>query len=96
MAMVIVRGGPSGFTQEIEVGRHRLQADEPVEALRAQHEAQGLHLDAWTTSPRWLGERLDLGYAIDVLHPLANSRLRSNCASETLSTPAAEDDDYSC
>jgi hypothetical protein len=21
--------------------------------------------------PSWLGERLDLGYAIDVLHPLA-------------------------
>ena len=32
MATIIVRGGPSGFTQEIEAGRHRLQADEPVEA----------------------------------------------------------------
>jgi uncharacterized OsmC-like protein len=32
MATVIVRGGSSGFTQEIEAGRHRLRADEPVEA----------------------------------------------------------------
>jgi hypothetical protein len=44
----------------------------PVQALRAQHDAQGLSLHARTTCPSWLGERLDLGYAIDVLHPLAN------------------------
>jgi len=24
--------------------------------------------------PGWLGERLDVGWAIDVLHPLATSR----------------------
>ena len=44
---------------------------DPVEALRARHEAQGLRLHAWTACPLWLGERLDLGWAIDVLHPLA-------------------------
>jgi hypothetical protein len=44
---------------------------DPVEALRARHRAQGLTLDAWTTCPSWLGERLDLGWAIGVLHPLA-------------------------
>jgi 5-methylcytosine-specific restriction endonuclease McrA len=44
---------------------------DPVEALRAQHEAQGLHFHARTTCPGWLGERLDVGWAIDVLHPLA-------------------------
>lgn len=32
MATVIVRGGLPGFTQEIDAGRHRLSADEPVEA----------------------------------------------------------------
>jgi putative redox protein len=32
MATVIVRGGATGLTQEIEVERHRLVADEPVEA----------------------------------------------------------------
>jgi putative redox protein len=32
MASVIVRGGATGFAQEIEAGRHRLVADEPVEA----------------------------------------------------------------
>ena len=44
---------------------------DPVQALRAQHDAQGLRLHAWTTCPGWLGERLDLGWAIGVLHPLA-------------------------
>jgi len=32
MGTVIVRGSASGFAQEIETGRHRLIADEPVEA----------------------------------------------------------------
>ena len=44
---------------------------DPVATLRAQHAAQGLPLDARTLRPNWLGGRLDLGYAIDVLHPLA-------------------------
>lgn len=29
---VVVRGGPTGFAQEIQVGRHRLRADEPLAA----------------------------------------------------------------
>ncbi|MEK7701002.1 MAG: hypothetical protein AAB418_03250, partial [candidate division NC10 bacterium] len=44
---------------------------DPVQALRARHEAQGLRLHARTASPGWLGERLDVGWAIDVMHPLA-------------------------
>jgi HNH endonuclease len=47
-----------------------LPAD-PVERLREEHAAQGLRLDARTGRAGWLGERLDLGWAIDVLHPLA-------------------------
>jgi len=30
-----------------------------------------LSLDAETLKPNWSGERLDVGYAIDVLHPFA-------------------------
>src|SRR5437867_7445806 len=44
---------------------------DPVQALRARHEAQGLRLHARTAIPGWLGERLDVGWAIDVVHPLA-------------------------
>src|SRR3989440_10461703 len=44
---------------------------DPVDVLRAQHEAQGLSIDARTSTPGWLGECLDVGWAIDVLHPLA-------------------------
>jgi 5-methylcytosine-specific restriction endonuclease McrA len=44
---------------------------DPMRALRAQHDAQGLRLHARTACPGWLGECLDVGWAIDVLHPLA-------------------------
>ncbi len=42
-----------------------------VQVLRARHDAEGLVLDAGTATPGWLGKRLDVGWAIDVLHPLA-------------------------
>jgi hypothetical protein len=44
---------------------------DPAETLRAQNTAAGLSLHARTAMSGWLGERLDVGYAIDVLHPLA-------------------------
>jgi len=44
---------------------------DPVGALRAQHVAEGLHLHARTGRSQWLGEPLDVGWAIDVLHPRA-------------------------
>ena len=44
---------------------------DPVEVLRAGHVARGLLLHARTTCPGWLGEPLDVVWAIDVLHPLA-------------------------
>ena len=47
---------------------------EPVAALRSLNEAVGVAPDARTAIPGWLGERLDVGYAIDVLHPLAMKR----------------------
>jgi hypothetical protein len=44
---------------------------DPVDALHAQHADLGLRLDARTACPRWLGERLDVGWALDVLYPRA-------------------------
>ena len=46
----------------------------PVEALRTSHDAEGLHIDARTGCARWLGEGLNVGWAIDVLHPSAGVR----------------------
>ena len=43
---------------------------DPVAALRAQ--ASRLELHANTATPGWHGERLDVVWAIDVLHPLAS------------------------
>src|SRR5881296_207257 len=44
---------------------------DPATLLRERNDAAGVVLDAQTSKPGWLGERLDLGWAIDVLHPLA-------------------------
>jgi hypothetical protein len=42
-----------------------------VGVIRARHATQGLVLHPRTAMPEWWGERLDVGYAIDVLHPQA-------------------------
>jgi hypothetical protein len=39
--------------------------------LRARNNALGVTIDPHTATPSWMGERVDLAYAIDVLHPLA-------------------------
>ena len=44
---------------------------DPVEDLRAQNAALAIGIDPYTAKPNWQGERLDVGYAIDVMHPLA-------------------------
>jgi len=44
---------------------------DPIKALHESHDAQGLHVHARTGCPSWLGEGLNVGWAIDVLHPLA-------------------------
>ena len=44
---------------------------DPVSDVRAQNDAAGIVVNARTATPGWRGERLDVGYAIDVLHPLA-------------------------
>ncbi len=54
-----------------EVPQADVVPGDPVEALRACHDSNGLRLDAQTACAGWLGERLDLGWAIDVLHPRA-------------------------
>ena len=46
-------------------------AREPIQTLRASNEVSGLRLHPRTATPGWRGERLDVGWAIDVLHPKA-------------------------
>jgi hypothetical protein len=50
---------------------------DPAVALRARHAADGLQVEARTTCATGLGGRLDLGWAIDVLHPAANPMART-------------------
>jgi hypothetical protein len=49
----------------------RLPSD-PMQAVVSTNRANGLAIDAWTGCPHWYGERLDLPWAIGVLHPAAN------------------------
>jgi HNH endonuclease len=46
---------------------------DPVEAVRAENETRQVRITARTGCARWGGERLDLGWAIDVLHPRATA-----------------------
>ena len=55
-----------------EVPPPALVIEDPVDAIRNQNKADGLDVTPRTALPYWLGERLDLGWAINALHPLAN------------------------
>jgi hypothetical protein len=46
--------------------------DDPVGVVRAENETREVHIHPRTACARWGGERLDLGWAIDVLHPRPN------------------------
>jgi 5-methylcytosine-specific restriction endonuclease McrA len=61
-----------------EVPRPPAVPADPVQTLREQHDAQGHRLHPRTTCPGWLGERLDVGWAIGVLHPLATRGVGSS------------------
>src|SRR5262249_27789590 len=45
----------------------------PTDTLQAQNNVGGEQINARTAMPGWQGERLDVGYAISVLHPGAIS-----------------------
>ena len=47
--------------------------EQPVEAVRAANEAHDIRIHPRTACARWGGERLDLGWTIDVLHPRATA-----------------------
>ena len=55
-----------------EVSPAPLLLDDPLETLCAANIEYGFSIDAQTGRPEWTGERLDVGWALDVLHPLAN------------------------
>ena len=62
---------PNGWRVPEAPSPPRLAGD-PLETLRMANAARGVHVNSQTITPGWLGERLDVGWAIDVLHPRAN------------------------
>jgi hypothetical protein len=50
---------------------------DPVKVLVARNDAEGLHLHARTAVPGWMGEYLDVGWAIGILHPLAREEWKA-------------------
>jgi hypothetical protein len=47
---------------------------DPVGTVRTDNDEAGVVVGPRTATPGWQGERLDVGYAIGVLHPLANEK----------------------
>ncbi len=58
-----------------EVPPALLLLDDPLETLCAANIEYGFPIDAQTGRPEWTGERLDVGWALDVLHPLATGEV---------------------
>jgi 5-methylcytosine-specific restriction endonuclease McrA len=50
---------------------------DPASAVTMHNDEAGIVVGPRTATPTWQGERLDVGYAIDVLHPLALGEVRS-------------------
>jgi hypothetical protein len=63
---------PKGITSSTGPTGGRPGSPTSRSSAAATNRAQRLAIDAWTACPSWLGERLDLGWAIDVLHPACN------------------------
>jgi hypothetical protein len=61
---------------------------DPVDAVLKRSEEDGLGIHARTACAGWLGERLDVGWAIDVLHPLANPGLPPTVMARDRSEPS--------
>ena len=57
----------------------------------AHLETAGLRIDPHTATPDWLGERLDVGWAITVLHPATSDPPRNDLSAGTPSTPDGND-----
>ena len=65
---------PNGWRIPDVPDRPSLSAD-PMDVLREVNLSDGLSMDARAPIPAWRGERLDVAWAIDVLHPLSLAAL---------------------
>ena len=65
---------PNGWRMPDVPDRPSLSAD-PMDVLREVNLSDGLSMDASAPIPAWRGERLDVAWAIDVLHPLSLAEL---------------------
>jgi hypothetical protein len=70
-----VRDADGSYASARRGGGRSPPSREPWQALVAPNEAYGLAIHARTGLPSWCGERLDLGWAIGVLHPACNPGL---------------------
>jgi 5-methylcytosine-specific restriction endonuclease McrA len=61
---------------------------DPANVVRMLNDEAGIVVGPRTATPTWQGERLDVGYAIDVLHPLALGQLRSSAVAAPNWSPA--------
>ena len=60
---------------------------DPVSVVRMHNDEAGIVVGPRTATPLWQGERLNVGYAIDVLHPLALGEVRSPVVAAPIWSP---------
>ena len=60
---------------------------DPVSVVRMHNDEAGIVVGPRTAKPLWQGERLNVGYAIDVLHPLALGEVRSPAVAVPIWSP---------
>ena len=51
---------------------------QPVTTLTRRHASENIEIDAWTATPRWLGDRLDVDWGLFVLRQPAVMDVRAN------------------
>ncbi len=62
--------------------------EEPEAAL--EREQRGLHIDPWTPTPRWQGDRLDLDWALFTLYTPPSPDSSPDSSSDSSSDVSAE------
>jgi len=62
---------------------------DPKKTLLETNAAHAVTVDSHTLTPEWRGERLDVGYVIDVLHPLTNPIAEDPASNPPTEPPAA-------
>ena len=86
--------GKAGFTHPggcpmVDAPAAPVWTDSPLAQTDARLQAAGIYIHRDTATPDWHGERLDVDWAITVLHPGSTGRSRGNVLTQVPVSPQA-------